>query len=88
MTSRTSSDPAAAAEPWSRSTPLLTVIFTTSIHAGCGAPGAMPSTLTSAGGPPSTLAASTMPFDSIPINFAGFRLATTTTVFPTSASGS
>ena len=38
--------------------------------------------------PPSGLAASTIPFDSIPINFAGFRLATMTTERPTSVSGS
>ena len=38
--------------------------------------------------PPSGLAASTMPFDSMPISFAGFRLATMTIVRPTSASGS
>ena len=40
------------------------------------------------GRPPSGLAASTMPFDSIPISFAGFRFATITTDRPTSASGS
>ena len=38
--------------------------------------------------PPSGLAASTMPFDSMPISFAGFRLKTITIVRPTSASGS
>ena len=43
---------------------------------------------TSIGLPPSGLAASTMPFDSTPISFAGFRLNTMTTVRPTSASGS
>src|SRR5262249_30620712 len=43
---------------------------------------------TSIGLPPSVLAARTIPFDSIPISFAGFRLKTTTTVRPTSASGS
>ena len=43
---------------------------------------------TSAGFPPSGLAARTIPFDSTPINFAGFRLNTTTTVRPTSVSGS
>ena len=37
--------------------------------------------------PPSGLAASTMPFDSMPISFAGFRLATMTMVRPTSCSG-
>src|SRR5712691_11783924 len=36
---------------------------------------------------PSTDAASTMPFDSTPISFAGFRSATITTFFPTSVSG-
>ena len=45
------------------------------------------STVTSTGFPPSGLAASTMPFDSMPISFAGFRLATITIVLPTSASG-
>jgi hypothetical protein len=40
------------------------------------------------GRPPSGLAASTMPFDSIPMSFAGFRFATITTERPTSASGS
>jgi hypothetical protein len=40
------------------------------------------------GKPPSGLAASTMPFDSIPISFAGFRFATITIDRPTSASGS
>src|SRR5258706_7609689 len=43
---------------------------------------------TSIGFPPSALAASTMPFDSKPIRFAGFKLKTMTTVRPTSASGS
>ena len=43
---------------------------------------------TSIGLPPSGLAASTMPFDSMPISLAGFRLNTITTVRPTSASGS
>jgi len=43
---------------------------------------------TSTGLPPSGLAASTIPFDSMPINFAGFRLNTMTTVRPTNASGS
>ena len=39
--------------------------------------------------PPSpTDAASTMPLDSTPMSFAGFRFATTTTLRPTSASGS
>ena len=38
--------------------------------------------------PPSGLAASTMPFDSMPISFAGFRLATMATWRPTSASAS
>ena len=51
------------------------------------APGATPSTLTSVGGPPSTLAASTMPFDSTPISFAGLRLNTMTTLRPTRSSG-
>ena len=46
------------------------------------------SNVTTVGLPPSGLAASTMPFDSIPISFAGFRLNTTTTVLPTSDSGS
>ena len=46
------------------------------------------SKLTSIGFPPSGLAASTIPFDSMPISFAGFRLTTMTTVRPTSASGS
>ena len=36
---------------------------------------------------PSTEAASTMPFDSTPMSFAGFRFATSTTFRPTSASG-
>jgi len=44
---------------------------------GPGAGGA--SKLTSIGLPPSGLAASTMPFDSIPISVAGFRLATIAT---------
>ena len=44
-------------------------------------------TVTSTGLPPSGLAASTIPFDSMPISFAGFRFATITTVRPTSASG-
>src|SRR5262245_6086277 len=39
--------------------------------------------VTTSGLPPSGLAASTMPFDSIPISFAGFRLKTITTVLPT-----
>ena len=43
---------------------------------------------TTVGLPPSGLAAKTIPFDSTPISFAGFRLNTTTTVFPISASGS
>ena len=47
-----------------------------------------PSKPTSVGLPPSGLAASTMPFDSMPISFAGFRLNTMTMVRPTSASGS
>src|SRR5688572_6614712 len=46
--------------------------------------GMLSSTASSVGGPPSTLAASTMPFDSSPINFAGFRLATMTIVRPLS----
>jgi hypothetical protein len=46
------------------------------------------SNVTTVGLPPSGLAASTMPLDSMPINFAGFRLKTTTTVLPTSDSGS
>ena len=37
---------------------------------------------------PSTEPASTIPFDSTPMSFAGFRFATSTIVFPTSASGS
>ncbi len=40
------------------------------------------STDSSVGAPPSTLAASTMPFDSIPISLAGLRLATITIVRP------
>src|SRR6185369_13640892 len=43
---------------------------------------------TTVGLPPSGLAARTIPFDSIPISFAGFRLKTITTVLPMSASGS
>jgi len=50
--------------------------------------GTSASKLTSVGLPPSVLAASTMPFDSIPISFAGLRLNTITIVRPTSASGS
>ena len=38
--------------------------------------------------PPSGLAASTMPFDSMPISFAGLRFATMATCRPTSASAS
>ena len=45
------------------------------------------SKLTRIGLPPPTLAASTMPFDSMPISFAGLRLATMTIVRPTSCSG-
>ena len=45
------------------------------------------STATRVGRPPSVLAASTIPFDSMPISFAGFRLATMTIVRPTSCSG-
>ena len=52
-------------------------------------PGAMSlSNATSTGLPPSGLAARIIPFDSIPISFAGFRLNTTPTVRPTSCSGS
>ena len=52
-------------------------------------PGATsPSKPTSVGLPPSGLAARTMPFDSMPISFAGFRLKTMTMVRPTSCSGS
>jgi hypothetical protein len=43
---------------------------------------------TTVGLPPSGLAARTIPFDSMPISFAGFRLKTMTTVLPTNASGS
>jgi hypothetical protein len=43
---------------------------------------------TSVGLPPSGLAARTMPLDSMPISFAGFRLKTITIVRPTSCSGS
>ena len=43
---------------------------------------------TSMGLPPSGLAASTMPFDSIPMSLAGFRFATIATCRPTSASAS
>jgi hypothetical protein len=50
-------------------------------------PGAAGSAFNNIAPPPSGLAASTMPFDSMPINFAGFRLATITIVLPTSASG-
>jgi len=50
--------------------------------------GTSPSKLMSLGLPPSGLAARIMPFDSIPINFAGLRLNTTPTVRPTSCSGS
>ena len=39
-------------------------------------------------GLPSSDAANTMPFDSMPISFAGFRLATTTTSLPTRSSAS
>jgi hypothetical protein len=46
------------------------------------------SKLTSVGFPPSGLAARIIPFDSIPINFAGFRLNTIPIVRPTSCSGS
>ena len=38
--------------------------------------------------PPSGLAARIMPFDSMPISLAGFRLKTTPTVFPTNCSAS
>ena len=55
---------------------------------GHAVPGVGGSTSRAIGLPPSGLAASTMPFDSMPISFAGFRLATITTVRPTSASGS
>ena len=48
-------------------------------------PGAAGSASSTIGRPPSGLAASTMPFDSMPISFAGFRFATMTTVLPTSA---
>ena len=51
-------------------------------------PGSTPSgTATSVGLPPSGLAASSIPFDSIPINFAGLRLATTTTMRLTRSAG-
>src|SRR6267142_293047 len=43
---------------------------------------------TTVGLPPSGLAASTIPSDSITISLAGFRLNTMTTVRPTRASGS
>ena len=47
------------------------------------APGAIaPSNATSTGLPPSGLAARIIPFDSIPISFAGLRLNTTPTVLP------
>ena len=46
-----------------------------------------PSNATTIGLPPSGLAARTIPFDSTPISFAGFRLATMTTVRPMRASG-
>src|SRR5262249_13863382 len=42
------------------------------------------STATRFGNPPSVLAANPIPFDSIPINFAGFRFATMAIVRPTS----
>ena len=44
------------------------------------------SNATRIGLPPSALAASTIPFDSMPINFAGLRLKTIATWRPTSAS--
>ena len=44
-------------------------------------------TATSDGRPPSGLAASTMPFDSMPISLAGLRFATITMLRPTSCSG-
>src|SRR5262245_29565527 len=46
--------------------------------------GRLGSTATSDGNPPSGLAASTMPLDSMPINLAGLRFATMTIVRPTS----
>jgi len=52
-------------------------------------PGAMSlSKATSTGLPPSGLAARIIPFDSIPISFAGFRLKTMPMVRPTSRPGS
>ena len=45
------------------------------------------SKLTRIGLPSATLAASTMPFDSMPISLAGFRLKTIAIVRPTSCSG-
>ncbi len=51
-------------------------------------PGVAGSALRTIGPPPSGLAASTIPFDSIPISLAGLRFATMTTVLPTRASGS
>ena len=50
--------------------------------------GTSPSKATSVGLPPSGLAARIMPFDSMPISLAGFKLNTTPTVRPTSCSGS
>ena len=50
--------------------------------------GGASSNVTSVAFPLSGLAASTMPFDSIPISFAGCRLNTTAIVRPTSVSGS
>ena len=52
-------------------------------------PGAIsPSNATSTGFPPSGLAARIIPFDSIPISFAGFKLNTMPMVLPTSCSAS
>src|SRR5688572_4556059 len=48
--------------------------------------GTSPSNATSVGLPPSGLAASTIPFDSMPISFAGFRLKTIAIVRPTNCS--
>ena len=47
-----------------------------------------PSTVSNIGCPSSLLAARIIPFDSMPISFAGLRFATMTIVRPTSASGS
>src|SRR5919108_3212977 len=67
---------------------LLTRQVTVRINHRTRVPGAAGDASSTIGAPPSGLAASTIPFDSMPINFAGCRFATTTTVLPTSASGS